>query len=181
MKKLALLLFAAFATFTSQAQTSFAKGDNVLGLNIGFGGNVYGSGYTSKIPLISLKYEYCIKDNLFDAKSAIGIGAMVGYTSAKYAPLGWGWKYTNVILGVRGALHYQFVNRLDTYAGLMLGYDVVSTKEIGTVGAGFSSNGSSFTWNFYIGGRYWFTNRLAAMAEIGAGVSILDVGIAYKF
>ena len=165
-----------------------SKGDNVVGLGIGFGGNLYtGSGYTSKFPAISVYYERCIVDNLWDEKSSIGVGGMLGYTSAKwetkYDSYKYGWKYTDFIIGARGALHYAFIDKLDTYTGLMLGYDIVSAKETGNHPSGFnySANGSALTWSWFIGARYYFTDSFAAFAELGYGVAIFNVGVSLKF
>lgn len=92
-----------------------------------------GSGYTGKIPPVSVSYEQGIMDDVLDVGS-IGVGGYIGYTSASWETnwLGgsYGWKYTNFILGVRGSFHYPLVDNIDTYAGVLLGYNVVSAKEI---------------------------------------------------
>jgi len=182
------LCFSLFATQVSAQTQDFVKGNSLLSFGIGLGGNLYsGSGYSSKIPPISVHYEYCVKDNLFDEKSSLGIGAMLGYTSAKWEYSGWGgsygWKYTSIIVGAKGALHYAFVDKLDTYAGLMLGYNIVSAKEIGDWGTGttYKASGSAATSYFFIGGRYYFSDNLAAFAELGYGMAILNLGITLKF
>ena len=33
----------------------------------------------------------------------------------------------------------------------------------------------------FVGGRYYFSPNLAAQAELGYGLGILNIGIAYKF
>lgn len=157
----------------------------MVSLGVGLGGTLYtGSGYSSKMPLISLSYERCLKDNLFDEKSSLGIGGIVGYTSSKWEYGGYGWKYSDIVIGVRGALHYQFVNKLDTYTGLMLGYNISSAKTIGHIPEfdwGYSASTGGFAWSWYLGARYYFSNSLAGFAELGYGVSVLNLGIALKF
>ena len=48
----------------------------------------------------------------------------------KYEYSGWGWKYSNIIIGARGNFHYPLMNKLDTYTGLLLGYNVSSFKRV---------------------------------------------------
>jgi len=41
--------------------------------------------------------------------------------------------------------------------------------------------GSGIAKAFYIGGRYYFTDNLAGMIELGYGIAYLNIGIALKF
>lgn len=183
MKKI-LLPLIAIALFVMQgySQDVFVKGDKVLNLSVGLGSGLYkGSGYGSKIPAIAASYEACVKDELFDANSALGIGGYVGYTGAKYNfGSGYGWKYSDIIIGARGAVHYQFIDNLDTYGGLMLGYDIVSSKEYGTGPFVGNASGSSFLLDIFVGGRYYFSDKFAGLVEIGSGISYLNIGLAIK-
>lgn len=167
---------------TSAQESTFVKPDRVFSIGVGLGGNLY-SGYGSqikRIPAISLNYESCVKDQLFDEKSSLGVGALVGYSSAKYDDAfgDWSWKSSTIIVGARGALHYALVDKLDTYTGLMLGYNIVSTKYTGSTNHGASGSGLSWAW--YLGGRYYFNQSTAAFAELGYGISVLNVGVAFK-
>jgi len=182
-KKAAIVAIALVTISVSAwAQTSsFVKGDNVVGASIGFGGFYSGSWYSSasRLPFIALYYENCVKDNLFDENSALGIGAILGHTSIKWSD---NWKYSNTIIGLRGALHYAFVDNLDTYTGLMLGYDIWSHKYYGSWSGGNYSGGSSglaFSW--FLGARYYFNDNIAALCELGYGVAPINIGLALKF
>jgi hypothetical protein len=178
-----------FATQVQSQTQIFVKGDQVAGIGIGFGGNLYsyGYGYSSgitRIPAISVVYENCVKDNLFDEKSSFGIGGMVGYSSAKYdGGYGYGWRSTNFIIGVRGALHYALVNKLDTYTSLMVGFRINSWKwndgYLGGSSTGHGGNSLTTFWN--VGARYYVTNNLAVYGELGYGIAILNLGITLKF
>lgn len=190
MKKLLLVSICVCASFAAAfSQNAFKAGDKVINLGIGFGNTLYsGSGYSTTIPPISGSFEYGVKDNLFDAKSSLGVGAFIGYSSSEYK---WSYltassklKYSDVVLGVRGALHYEFVEKLDTYAGVSLGYDIVSSKASGTNGnlsSSVSAEASSFFAGIYFGGRYYFSDKLGAMAEVGYDIAALKLGVAYKF
>ena len=123
-----------------------------------------------------------IVDNLFDEKSSIGVGGYMGYTSAKWEYYDWGYKYSDIIIGVRGAFHYQLVDKMDTYTGLLIGYDIVSAKEFGTSsGYDYSSSASGLTWSYFLGARYYFTDNIGAMAEVGFGIAYLNLGVTLKF
>lgn len=184
MKKIYLFLFltALFQIARSQ-ESMFSKGNAAGNLTIGFGNVLYsGSGYTSSVPPIAISAEWGVKDGILE-KGTIGAGGYLGYSSYKWEYLGWGWKYSNLIFGARGSFHYPLLEKLDTYTGLLAGFDVVSSKEFGTSvpGYNYSSSGSGFIWAWYAGGRYYFTDKLAACAEIGYGIAWFNIGVAYKF
>lgn len=187
MKKVLITLFVAVLTLQLSAQDNLlTKGERVLNLGIGLGSTLYtGSGYTSAIPPVSASFEVGVKDDVLDVGS-IGVGGYLGYSSYKweYAGFGsnWGWKYTDFILGARGTFHYPLVEKLDTYTGLMLGYEIVSSKEIGTIDPLYNYDTSSggVIWSWYAGGRYYFTDNFAVMAELGYGITYLTLGVALK-
>lgn len=187
MKKGLITIFVAFLALQLSAQTNLlTKGDKVLNLGLGLGSTLYsGSGYTSQVPPVSASFEVGLMDDVLDIGS-IGIGGYLGYSSYKWEYAGWGdvwgWKYSNLIIGARGALHYPLVEKLDTYGGLMLGANIVTTKEIGTIDPNYNYTASSggVIWSLYAGGRYYFTDNFAAMAEIGYGISWLNIGVALK-
>jgi len=185
MKKLSFTCLIVCLIATQGFAHSFKKGDNVVGLGIGFGGNLY-SGYHysgfKRMPALMASYEHCVVGSLWDNKSSLGVGGVVGYASAKWNEPTWGWKVSNIIIGARCALHYSFIPELDTYIGLMLGYNVVSWNWTGNHTPGYKPGGSSsFAWSTYIGARYYFTDLFGAFAEVGYGFSILNLGVALKF
>lgn len=169
------------------AQQSFNKGDNVLNLTVGFGNALYhGSGFTNNFPPLGLSYERGIKDDLIDENGHLGIGGYIGYVGAKYRYnyMGeqWGYNYSSILIGPRASFHYQFVPKLDTYAGLTLAYNVVSAKNVGTLleGSNFSAKSSGIVLAGHIGGRYYFSENLGALAELGFGVANINLGLALK-
>lgn len=72
---------------------------------------------------------------------------------------------------------------MDTYAGAMLGYNIVSSKYYGDNEYSSSSkaSGSALTYSVFAGARYYFKDNLAVFAEVGYGIAALELGIAYKF
>lgn len=170
----------------SAQENLLTKGEKVLNLGIGLGNSLYtGTGNTSSIPPISASFEVGVKDDVLDIGS-IGVGGYIGYASWKweYAGFGgtWGWKYSDFIIGARGTFHYPLVEKLDTYTGLMLGVEILSSSEIGTIDPNFNYDTSTggVIWSWYAGGRYYFTDNFAVMAELGYGISWLNLGVALK-
>lgn len=130
----------------------FQKGDNMVSASVGVG---------SGIP-VAVSYERGIVDNLFDGNGSIGLGGYLGYYSDKdeqtFQKVKVGWKYNDIMIGVRGNLHYQFVDKLDTYAGLMLGYEIVKAKAIAEgydESAIGSADGSGIGFAIQVGARYF--------------------------
>jgi len=174
MKKLIIgcCIFCFVAVQAFAQIPSFAQDDKVLGFGLGiFGGDAVfrSSGYSST-PYLTGYFEKCVKDNLFDEKSSIGVGATVGFKQYKYeytlAGDRYGWKNMYILLGARGALHYAFADKLDTYAGLMLGYRIYSSSPIGK-SSGSGGGSGAFTSDFFVGGRYYFNDKFGVFLELG--------------
>lgn len=196
MKKLFLLPIAIFLMINpvKSQNTTFTEGDKVLNLGVGVVGAFYSGVYANKIPPLVASLEFNVKDELFDENSSLGVGALIGYTGAKWDGYGIGWSYSNMLAGAQGALHYQFVDKLDTYVGLLIGYSMMTVKSVDNFGGGGdfyatlkSTTASSsvkpvggIIYGFRIGGRYYFSDKIAAMAELGYGISNLNIGVALK-
>jgi hypothetical protein len=180
-----LLLVILSISLTGNAQP-FVKGDKVINVGLGIGSTLYsGVGYKMGMPPLSASFEVGVTEL---GPGILGVGGYFGIASYKWEDswggTTYGWKYSNVIIGARGNYHYSFAEKLDTYAGLMLGYNIVSSKETGNWPAlygDYSSNSSAFIWSFYVGGRYYFSDTFAVMAELGYGIAWLNIGVAFKF
>jgi hypothetical protein len=163
----------------------FSIDDKVMSVGLGMG-SVYGSGFKTKIPPISVSYETGFKQNIFSDKDVLTLGGFAGITTYgweyTYGSTTWGYNYTHFIVGARSAVHYPFIDNLDTYGGLMLGLNLVLTSEYGT---SITSTSSPYSYNplalgGYLGARYYFAKDFAAFAEIGYGISYLTLGLAKK-
>ena len=178
-----LLMFFLVVSFSlSQLlaqESTFASGHKVLNLGLGLGSTMYtGSYYKMGIPPLSASLEVGIKDNVLE-KGSIGVGGYLGFSSYKWEYSDWGWKYSNFIIGARGNFHYPLVDKLDTYTGLLLGYNISTSKEFGSAIPGFdytaSSGGIAYAW--FVGARYYFKDTFAIMAELGYGITYLNLGV----
>jgi hypothetical protein len=189
MKPLTLIIAAAiFFPFLIQAQDpepAIEAGDQFFNFGFGLGSVRFsGTGYTSTIPPLSVSYEKIIMDGVLE-RGFIGIGAYLGFSSYKWTTpfLGeeWGWRYTTIVPGARGSFHYPLLNNVDTYTGLMLGYEIVSASEVGDIGGGsFSAVGSRIALAWYAGGRYFLSDNFSIMAELGYGITYLNLGVALR-
>ena len=174
MKKVLMFLFLTclFIAQVVAQDSTFSKGDKVLNVGLGLG-SLLGSAYTTSFPPISASLEFGVADIL--KKGAIGVAPFIGFGSYKYEAYSGHKNYSFIPLGVRGVFHYPLVKKLDTYTGLLFGYLIVSGTSIGSAVAsrGYGS--------VFIGGRYYFSEKFAAMLELGAETVPLHIGVAYKF
>lgn len=191
MKKLTTGLVLAFIALSPLCNgQAFQKGTNVVAVGIGLGSSILNYSGSSASPAISISYE----NGAFEAgdNGVISLGGYLGTKSYKYS-YGEGsysykekWSYT--IVGVRGAYHYTGLSneKIDVYGGVMLSYNILKYKYTDNEGNSDSySNGGSYGsaagFTAFLGGRYYFTDNIAAMAELGYGVSYLTLGLAFKF
>lgn len=186
MKRLTLIIILALSlpSFIQAQEPAIELEDQFVNFGLGIGSVRFsGTGYTGTIPPLSVSYEKIIKDEVLDV-GFIGIGAYLGVSSYKWSWVGsdWGWRYTTIIPGARGSFHYPLIDNLDTYTGLMIGYEIVSSSEIGTIDAGYDYNttSSGFVWSWYAGGRYFLSENFMVMAELGYGITYLNIGVALK-
>ena len=163
MKKLIIALVLVVGISKASAQ-SFEKGTSVLQLGIGFGGD-FGTPF-------GLGYEYGISDK-------IGIGAYVGYGSKKDSFFGYDVEYKSVLVGAKGNYHFYQTDKFDAYGGAFLGFNSQSATVSGSTPF-TATDDSGVLLGLNAGARYYFTDSLAAFAEVGFGLAIVNVGLAYK-
>jgi hypothetical protein len=179
---------------TARAQ-AFNVGDNVIGVGLGIGGHyrAYGS-YSTVSPAWNLQFEHAAT-TLGDG--VLGVGGYLGYKTMGYRSRAswWGgpgyeynYRWTYLIMGARAAWHYNTwhgVEELDTYGGLMLSYNSISYRDDTRYPLGvyptYSSTRGGLLLTAFVGARYYFTPQLAAQMELGYGVSVISIGLAYKF
>ncbi|MDO7849888.1 hypothetical protein Q5H92_26245 [Hymenobacter sp. M29] len=163
----------------------FDVGDNVVNVGIGFGnrygyGTAFFGGSSSVSPALSVSYE---RGLLPLGPGVLGAGLFVGYQGATYN-FGSGdkWKFTDIVVMLRGAFHYPVLPKLDTYGGVGLGLRHAGVSFEGNsfynVGAASSND---VALGLFVGGRYYFTPGIGAFAELGYDQTYLKIGLAGKF
>lgn len=170
MKIISTLILVALTTTTLMAQKNgaFSKNDKLVSVGIGL--NSY---YSGGIPL-GASFEKGITDN-------ISVGANLDYLSNKYNST----KFTALYIGVRGSYHFNELlkinnEKLDLYGGPTLGYRNFSWSD-DELDLG-SSYGSGIYLGAFIGGKYYFNNKIGVFAELGSiGSTNARIGVALKF
>lgn len=150
MRNLITLLFVFSLSTVMNAQAPLQEG--AIQINAGVGVT------TSAIPL-SLGVDYGVMPD-------ITVGGELNF-----------WSYSNRVvfsdyrfrvIGISGNANYHFntiadlPSNIDAYAGLNLGFYVVSTNFAG-------GSGRNLGLGAQVGGRYFFSNNLAALIELGGG------------
>jgi hypothetical protein len=187
MKKLIFVFTVAFSliSYSAKAQETFLKGDKVINLGIGLGSYIGYSGADFSTPPVSLSGEYCVKDGLINERASIGVGGYLAYTGSKVSLLDdydYGWWYRYYVIGARGAFHYMVAPKFDAYAGVMLGYNIVSLSWYGD--SNYKSDGnatSAAAYSTFVGARYLFTENIGVFAEVGYGIAAIELGLSLKF
>lgn len=186
---IAFVILSFFSAASVHAQ-AFEAGTNVISAGIGLGSSL-ASGFTygSQSPGFSVAYDRGIWEA---GPGVISLGGYLGFKSFKYGYVdnsGFAfsdkWSYT--IFGVRGAYHFTGINvdNLDLYAGVMIAYDNLNFTYSDNAGTSYSANAGSYNSGLGVsifgGARYYFAGNLAVFGELGYGVSILGLGLSYKF
>lgn len=179
MKKLILTLIVVLISANIHAQ-AFENGTTVANAGIGLGTALGGLG-TAR-PALSLSVDHGLWE--VGGPGLISLGGYVGTTGYKYKNMDYTAKWNYFVVGARGAYHYNgFTDlpKLDVYGGLMLAYNIVKYSSEGS-GESLSGNyGSGLGLSGFVGGRWFFSDVFGAFAELGYGVSVLNIGITYKF
>lgn len=171
-----------FATNTLFAQSKGGGFNDVQGanfLNAGIGLGSYGLSGTGALPLTAT-FEHGFSKNI-----SAGIG--LGFIQTKYS---FGGKFTYTMFGARGSYHLnEALNisnpKVDVYGGAGLFYrhykwkDTYSSGEPGAWDGSYS--GGDVVFDLHAGARYMFGNSVGAYAELGYGISPLQLGLTLKF
>ena len=161
-----LILFQLTAATTAGAQV-FEKGTKVVDAGL----EITESGVVSIVPIFG-DFEMGVTDD-------IGVGARVRFWSKN--------SVNSFMLQPTGSYHFNRllnlpVEQLDLFASVGIGYQRLSSHGISFSGFAFSP---------FAGGRYYFTERLGAVAKLGfdlnnyEGISSTNfnftIGVALKF
>lgn len=173
----AFLLACFLLILAGAANAQYQEGQ--LDFNLGLGlGNTFGAAGSATFPPINISGDYGITDN-------ISVGGLIGYTAYKedfnFFGTAGTWTYTYLIVGARGAYHFDVTDEFDLYAGAMLGYNIASVSYEGTDFPGITEPSvGGVALGIFGGARYHFTENLGAFAELGYSVGYLNLGATYR-
>ena len=185
---LALAVLTAGGVF---AQTTWwnsyapAVADNKMFVNavVGFGPT---GGWDMGVPPVSASVDFKLP-----IPAPITLGAMTSFST---------WRrtdnladdkidatYTNIGLGLQGKYHFNFIEKVDAYAGFTIGY-VMQNSEVKYSSEYASGNDGSYEganfllYGVSIGAHYFFSDFIGAYLELGySPLQYLGVGISRKF
>ena len=178
MKKTKLLMSALFATaifFTSSLHAQQLKGTNFVNVGVGIG--TYGFSGTGRLPIVAT-IEHGFSDK-------ISAGVYGGFIQRNYDG---NLKYSYKVFGVKGSYHFNDALNIanpnvDVYGGAALYYRSFTLKYKDSENPEYSgkSTGGDLGIGIFAGGRYLFAKNAGVFAEIGYGISPLQVGLTLKF
>jgi len=183
MKKLVLIVVAiTLFSINSNAQGTFVKGTKVFKFGVGINGN--------GTP-VEASYEAGVTNNFLGVKGMVlGLGASLGYygykedmsTTTMLGTYKTSFKYSNIVIAGRALAHYPIIKKLDTYAGIILGYNVAKASLDGDNAASMPiPSVGGVVWGGIIGARYEFNKNWGAYLELGKSTTNACLGVAYKF
>jgi hypothetical protein len=184
MKKTFALVLVSLLLVSSMALSQNAFTTKDMNLSAGVGIGMYGIYGTAGMPPVFVAFDMAVPS----ISPKVSLGGIVAYAGSS-DDFGYGkWEYKYIVIAVRGDYHLLENNKnIDAYAGIGIGYDIVSSSVTwsnsayeSTFGRYYSASASYFFYDFHVGGRYYFSPKFAAMAELGYGVGFLRVGISYK-
>lgn len=173
LKSFLIILVAITSNFIAKGQV-FTQETKIISAGIGIpnmlkqqfsqiGANAKG------LPVILCSFDHGLNEEW-------SIGGLVAYTSASI-DLGSGsynivdkWKF--FIIGVKGDYHFGN-EKVDFYGGSVLGYASISETMAGANGAKVSG----IVYYPHLGLRYPFSPKISGFAELGFGISIINLGL----
>lgn len=185
MKKFLIVILLLGSGLGMRAQLDyFVEGDVLVSPAVGFGNPFLGGvGATTALPPISVSVDCGIEQTL-TSEGTFALGGYFGFAKTRFRNTSIGpdvgSNSTHMIIGGRLSYTYPFADKFDFLAGLMAGYDIISTRDIrdNKNSTSYAASGSVFT--FFLGGRYQLMENLAAVVELGYGISILRLGVSFR-
>lgn len=153
---------------------AYEKGDNLLNVGVGLSSYYYGN------PL-GISFEIGVDKD-------ISVGGQFDYNAGNYGDNYYNssrWRYTATYFGARGSYHFNRIlnlntSKIDLYAGVGLGYQTFRWNDT-NYGRGYDV-GSGLFFNYFVGGKYYFNNKIGAFLELGrGGLSSSRIGLSAKF
>jgi hypothetical protein len=174
-----LMTTAVFAVDWVNYSPAYQEGDIAVQAGIGLLSSFYGD--TTIPPIsVSVDYAYPIADLPFSFGGIVGFSA--SEESYSYYTYDWTYEYSYILVGARASYHVDFgVENLDTYTGVMVGYNIVSSSITGDETLSSSASSSYLLYGGYVGARYFFTENIAAFGELGYGMGIITLGATMTF
>lgn len=164
-----LLLIVGLSFQPTNVAAQYGQGKKFVGAHVGLSG-------VGSAAAFGVNGEFAYNEN-------VGIGAWLdtwGYGQSYTGVGGGDWNVRYVSVAATGAWHFPIESnpKLDPFAGLAVGYFVVSSSWDGTsASVSFAGSGSRVFIDGIAGLRYHFRENLSGVVRAGASVSYLTVGV----
>lgn len=178
MKKIMIVILTIIIASTiGFAQGALPKkGDMFVGGRLGLGSLGAGVGFGGNFELVTQE-DFL---NLGDIPASLGLGATVGYSTYRTGWYGYHYKYTNIAILINAIYHADVLQneKLDTFVKFGLGYNVGSAKYDDVAGySGKTPTHGGVLVGSSVGARYFLSDALAFVAELGLGFAYLQLGV----
>jgi len=183
------LIAISFTTLNAQNQ-AFKKGNLNLSLGYGIIPTFINEGGNVNMPPISARLGYAVTNN-FNLAGYVGYSA----TTSKPEIISDGilseTRNDLVILGLRGEFHTNRDEKFDFYGGFMFGYNIPMVEETSSNDGSkiirnpdepfkYPEAENNFIYSGFVGASYFFKPKMAAYAEVGYGISLVNLGLTFK-
>jgi hypothetical protein len=176
MKKAKLLVAVIMTSamlMAGKANAQEIKGKNFINAGIGIG--TFGFSGTGGLP-ITASVEHGFTDK-------ISGGLYLGFITRNFLD---DYKYRYFVAGARASYHFnELLNvtneKLDVYGGAALYYRNLKVKYNGHGDDDlYKASAGAVGIGIFAAGRYYFSDNIGAYAELGYGISPLQIGVTFK-
>lgn len=174
MQSFALAVFVVLGFGVTSANAQSVKGTNFVNLGIGVG--TFGFSGTGGLP-ITASFEHGFTNE-------ISGGGFASFIKRNFYD---DYSFTYYVIGAKASYHLnQVLNvenpKLDVYGGASLFYRgyKASYKDFDPE-YDYATGGGNIGIGIHAGGRYMFNNNFGGFAELGYGISPLQLGVTFKF
>ena len=185
MKKIITILLVCFIAISANAQ-AFEKGDVMISPGVGLG--VYGVGYSVGFAVpVMLNFDIGVHDY-------VSVGAYGGFWTRKWN-YGFNddYRFTSSHFGARASFHFwQLIDdkvsadlkgdKLDIYVTPWLGYNLRTSKYLGSASTYNFGWGNRFQGGAQVGVRYFLSDNFGFFGEWGGTpTAYANLGMTFKF
>lgn len=196
MKKILVLLVSAFVCLSASAKVSgiedAKKGDFNFGLQLGVPAvDKFENGHDpSATPTISLDASWVLTSGFINTKAfgqngAVDLGLYYGFCHYSYDKDHHDETLNQNLILCRSGFHFQFLPKLDTYAGAFVGANVWFWEQDCLDGKGDSDDNDA-CFGLFTGAKYYFSDIFGLKVELGHDFNednypLISGGLAFRF
>lgn len=197
MKNILFVLVAFFCftltSVTAQNNQVYKKGNFNASAGIGLLPTYFADNATVNMMPVNIKVGYNIADH-FNVNLYTGFSSSTSKAVKDFEGNTRDYENNFLMIGLRSELHAARTEKFDIYGGFMLAYNKAFVNETiyengdtespidapSNKPTTFKPSGSKVLFSGFIGATYFVKPKLGIYGEIGYGVSLVNVGVAFK-